>query len=143
MIVRFGRLTRRLLIVAVALGSMLVLAGCGISTQPLELTLPGPGNRHAISISDDGISPANMAANMGQLTFEITNDGTKPHNLAYDDNGFHFASPTIEPGQTITWQTIVDTPSPIWFYSSLNDDRANGVEANVYVATGHMPEPIE
>lgn len=136
MIVRFGTLTRRVLVVAVALAGTLALAACGSTSTPVQQTTAGPGNALTVTITDTAIEPASMSARMGPIQFTITNQGQKVHNLAVDDNGVHYQSPDIQPGQTIKWTVTINTPSPAWFYSSVDNDRADGLRANVNIATG-------
>lgn len=122
--------------------SALTLAACvgGPTKNPQDpIVTPGPGNSFTITITDDAITPDNLSAAMGPITLQITNNGSRVHNLAYDLNGVHYESPAIQPGQTITWVIEGHTPSPTSLYSSIGNDREKGLEANVWIATGELP----
>ncbi|ACZ40663.1 cupredoxin domain-containing protein [Sphaerobacter thermophilus] len=136
---------RRVLLVVAVLLSALALAACagGPETMPSdERVTPGPGNTFSITITDDAITPDNLSAAMGPITFEITNNGSRVHNLAVNYNGIHHQSPDIQPGETITWTIAGHTPSPVVFYSSVGNDRASGLEMNVWIATGKADAPF-
>lgn len=130
---------RRALLAIVVLVSMLTLVACGRgpTKYPEDEPVPAlPGNKFEVTLTDDRITPDNMSAAMGPITFVIKNEGTKVHNLAVDDNGQHFQSPDVQPGEEITWTVVLGTPSPVSFYSTHGDDRAQGLEANVLIRTG-------
>ena len=127
---------RAWLIVA-ALVAAFALAACGASGPPsTAVATPQPGNTFDITITDNSITPGNMVARMGAVTFHITNNSKSVQDLAIDSNGVHRASPDVQPGQTLTWTTVVDTPSPDRIYSDKPGARAAGIEANIDFATG-------
>lgn len=133
-----GRLL--ILVVALALVSGLFLAACGgggdTTVHDNHLTPAGPGNSFNVTLTDNKITPASMSARMGIAIFHIKNDGSQVHNLAIDNNGRHYQSPNLKPGQSTTWYLPLMTPSPSQLYSSLDGQRTKGLEANLYVSTG-------
>lgn len=135
---------RTVLLVAVLL-SALALAACAGAPETYpsdERVTPEPGNTFVITITDDAITPDNMSAAMGPITFEITNSASQVRNLAFDYNGRHHRSPDIQPGETITWTIPGHTPSPVRIYSTPGTGQASRLEANVWIATGNPTAPF-
>lgn len=127
------------LVAVLALVVPLILAGCepGSPASAYGEPVPAePGNIVHVTLTDSAIEPDNIHVRLGTITFEVTNEGSRPHNLAVDSNGIHFESPVIMPGESATWQVAIGTPGPHILYSSLPGDREAGLEANLNVGTG-------
>lgn len=141
-VVRKGLANSRLVIMvmALALVSAFILAACGgggaTTVHDNNLTPAGPGNSFNVTLTDNKITPVSMSARMGIAVFHIKNAGSQVHNLAIDNNGRHYQSENLQPGQSTTWYLPLMTPSPSQLYSSLSGQRDKGLEANLYVATG-------
>ena len=127
---------RAWLIVA-ALVAAFALAACGAGGPPATaVATPQAGNVLNVTITDNSITPGDMVARAGRITFNITNSSKSVQNLAVDSDGVHYASPDIQPGQKLTWSVALDTPSPDRIYSDKPGARDAGIEANLNVGTG-------
>lgn len=122
-----------LIVVGVLVGS-LVLTGCGWGSELVEET-PAAGNVLTLEMSDTAITPDHLSANKGDVTFEVTNNGTKPHNLTVKMGPDEHNSPEVAPGETISWTLHFSRTGQYAVYSSLGDDHEAGMEAVVLIRT--------
>jgi plastocyanin len=87
-----------------------------------------------VSISDEAIEPSSLTASPGQITFEITNNGTTPHNLALDIDDQPTISPDVAPGETETWTINLQTTGSHPLYSLRDGEKEGGLEATLTIA---------
>jgi len=90
------------MILAGMLLGALVLSGCGWNSVLVEET-PTANNALTIEMTDTSITPAHLSALKGDVTFNVTNNGTKTHNLAVTMGKDEFESPEIAPGASEIW----------------------------------------
>ena len=137
MVVRNRLMVGRAWLVVAALAAAFALAACGASGPPqTSIATPAPGNVLTVTITDNSITPGDLVARMGRVTFKITNSSKSVQNLAVDSDGVHNVSPDIQPGQQLTWSVVLDTPSPDRIYSDKPGARDAGIQANLTVGTG-------
>ena len=129
-----ARAGRYLLVVVGMLIGGFLLAGCGWNSELVEQT-PTAGNVLTIEMSDTAITPDHLAANKGDVTFEVTNNGAKPHNLTVTMGPKTHHSPEIAPGETISWTLNFSRTGQHAIFSSLGDDHDAGMEAVVLIRT--------
>lgn len=110
------------------------LSGCGWNSVLVEET-PAAGNVLKIEMSDTAITPGHLAANKGGVTFEVTNNGTRVHNLTVTMGPKEHHSPEIAPGSTMTWTLKFPRTGQYALYSSIGDDHDAGMEAMVLIRT--------
>jgi plastocyanin len=83
---------------AVLLAAVL-LSGCGGG----EPTVQARGQRVQLELDDFLIRPQNVRADVGELTFAVTNRGRLPHNFRLRDEGREIVEiATLLPGQSAT-----------------------------------------
>jgi len=92
------------LVFAAAVFALLSFAGCGggDGTSDSAGTTGGGGGGQAIDVaaSDFMFAPADLQADPGELTINLTNDGQSAHALEIDGNGVEEETDTIEPGDS-------------------------------------------
>ncbi len=125
----------RLVLVALGLlAAAILLAGCGWNSVLVEET-PSAGNVLRIEMSDSAITPAHLLATKGKVTFEVTNNGTRTHNLTVTMGPNEHHSPDVAPGETISWTLNFSRTGQHAVYSSIADDHEAGMEAVVLIRT--------
>jgi len=136
-VVRNRPVVGRAWLIVAALVAAFALVACGAGGPPTtDVATPQPGNVLNVTITDNSITPGNMVARAGQVTFNITNNSKSVQDLAVDSDGVHHSSPDIQPGQKLTWTVALDTPSPDRIYSDKSGARDAGIQANLVVGTG-------
>jgi len=126
--------TRRLVFLASMLFGALVLSGCGWDSILVEET-PTANNELTIEMTDTAITPAHLEALKGDVTFKVTNNGTKPHNLAVTMGKDEFESAEIAPGESTTWTLHFPRTGQYALFSNLADDHEAGMETMVLIKT--------
>lgn len=126
--------TRRLMILAGMLLGALVLSGCGWNSVLVEET-PTANNALTIEMTDTSITPAHLSALKGDVTFNVTNNGTKTHNLAVTMGKDEFESPEIAPGASEIWTLHFPRTGQYALFSNLADDHDAGMETMVLITT--------
>jgi len=122
-----------LVVLGMLIGGFL-LTGCGWRSELVEET-PTAGNALKIEMSDTRITPDHLSAQKGDVTFEVTNNGAKPHNLTVKMGPDEHQSPEIAPGATATWTLHFPRTGQFAIYSSLGNDHEAGMEAVVLIET--------
>jgi uncharacterized cupredoxin-like copper-binding protein len=87
-----------------------------------------------VTITDEGIEPSTLQATPGQITFEITNDGTTVHTLGLDIDDAPSVSPDVQPGETETWTINFDTTGDHDLYSLVDGEKESGLQAVLTIA---------
>lgn len=130
-----GRRHRRVVPLAMLLFALgLVSSACGWDSVLVEET-PAAGNVLRVEMSDTAITPDHLTADKGDVTFEVTNNGTRPHNLTVTMGPTERHSPDIAPGTTASWTVEFPRTGQYSVYSSIGDDHEAGMEAMVLIRT--------
>jgi uncharacterized cupredoxin-like copper-binding protein len=123
-------------------GSLMVLAGCGSSSNSGTATTPAPGASStatgvttvAVSEKEFSITLPQTTFTPGTYTFQVTNQGTVPHNLTIQGPGVNNqASPTLQPGQSGSVTVTLQTGS-YEFWCSVDSHKDKGMDLMVTVA---------
>ncbi len=84
--------------------ALLSFAGCGgEDATSTSGDTGGDGQTLAVAASDFMFAPADLQAEPGALTIELTNDGQQPHAIQIEGNGVDETSDTIEGGATTSF----------------------------------------
>jgi plastocyanin len=136
----------RKLLVLLAVVLALGLAACGGDDDDDEETTAettteqttagggggGGGETIAISETEFALDPADVSAPAGEVTFEITNDGSIPHNLEVEGDGVEEVSDTINGGESTT--LAVDLGAGEYeIYCNIGDHADQGMEGTLTV----------
>lgn len=125
-----------------ALVLALTLVACGDDdddeTTAAETTTaaeePGGGGGETIQLSETeyAIDPADPSAAAGDVTLEVTNDGSIPHDLEVEGGGVEEVTPTIDPGSTESL-TVSLEPGDYKIYCTIGDHEAQGMVGELTV----------
>jgi uncharacterized cupredoxin-like copper-binding protein len=139
---------RKLLVPLVVIAIPFALAACGDDdettaapasgdTATTEAEAPttasgGGGETVAISETEYKLDPADATVNAGSVTFDVSNDGSAPHDLEVEGNGVEEVTDTIEPGASD--QLTVDLePGTYVMYCTIDGHQDLGMEGEVTV----------
>ena len=92
----------------------------------------GGGETVAISETEYALDPAEVTTKAGEVTFEITNDGSIPHNLEVEGDGLEEVSDTINGGESTTL-TVDLGAGEYEMYCNIGDHAEQGMEGTVTV----------
>jgi plastocyanin len=124
-----------LLVVALAL----LAAGCGGGDGEGEGDDVATGDAAAqtiqVSATDFQFDPADLTADAGEISFELTNDGEAPHALEIEGNGVEEASDTIDPGASTTL-TVELEDGTYEIYCPVGDHADRGMVGTLTVGAG-------
>lgn len=137
-------LARLFAICALAASVVLILAACGASTSGGYSGTPTPkggaasggsGGGSSISVSEKefSITPSDVTAAPGPITFHITNTGSVAHDITVNVNGAIHASPLVQPGKTETWSVTINTPGKYDMYCSVPGHKEAGMNGSLTV----------
>ena len=90
----------RLLSLVLVVFAIPLAAGCGGEESGTEGG--GGGQTIQVAASDFEFDPAELTADPGEISFELTNDGEAPHALEIEGNGVEESSETIDAGASTT-----------------------------------------
>jgi plastocyanin len=104
--------------------------------SPSATSTSAPAESETVSVSavdfDFQLSEDSYAA--GTYTFELTNDGSMPHNFRVERDGQDIGgTDVIQPGQTATVEITLEAGDYV-FYCGVGQHRANGMEVPVTVS---------
>jgi len=133
----------RRLIVLVALLVPLMLAACGdddeeettaAESPPAETAEEPSGGGETIQISETefALDPSEVTAAAGEITFEIANDGSIPHNLEVEGEGVEEVSSTIEGGASDSL-TVSLEPGTYELYCAIGNHAEQGMAGELTV----------
>jgi plastocyanin len=122
-----------LLVVALAL----LAAGCGGGDGEGDDEATGDAAAQTIQVSatDFQFDPADLTADAGEISFELTNDGEAPHALEIEGNGVEEASDTIDPGASTTL-TVELEDGTYEIYCPVGDHADRGMVGTLTVGAG-------
>jgi plastocyanin len=92
----------------------------------------GGGETIAISETEFSIDPADPSAPAGEVTFEITNDGSIAHNLEVEGDGVEEVSDTIDGGESTSLTVDLD-PGEYEIYCNIGNHAEQGMEGTLTV----------
>ncbi len=92
----------------------------------------GGGETIAISESDYKLDPAEVEAEAGSITFELTNDGETEHNLEVEGNGVEEVSDTITAGQSTEFTVDLEAGTYV-IYCAIGSHKDLGMEGELVV----------
>ena len=130
-----ARVVALLLVVA----ALPLAAGCGGGDGDGEEGGGGGGDGGAqtvqVSAVDFAFEPAEIDAEAGEVTFELTNDGQAPHALEIEGEGVEEASDTIDAGGSTT--LTVDLEEGTYeIYCPVGDHADRGMVGTLTVGGG-------
>lgn len=144
-------MARRLIVLALALLVVpLLFAACGddddddtsaAETAAAEDTAAeddaaeessGGGETIQISETEFAIDPSDVSAAAGDVSFEVTNDGSIPHDLEVEGNGVEEVTPTIDPGGTETLTASLEAGT-YELYCTIGDHADQGMTGELTV----------
>jgi len=108
-----------------------LVAGCGGSDSADESGSAASGESVVeISGVEYAYATATSSVAAGEVTFELTNDGTMGHDLVLDEPSG--STDVIEPGETDSF-TVTLEPGVYTLYCSVGNHRALGMEIEITV----------
>ncbi len=133
---------RLIVICTLAASVILVLAACGASTSggiTASPTTSGGGSSSSggstvkVTEKEFSITPSNVSATAGKITFEIKNTGSVAHDIGIDVNGTVQTSPLVSPGKTETWSVTISTPGTYQMYCTVPGHKEAGMTGTIKV----------
>ncbi len=139
-------LARLLAVGAFAVTVLLVVTACGASTSGGFSGTPtssggggssssGGGSTINVTEKEFSITPANVSAPAGTITFNIKNTGSVAHDITVNVNGNVHASPLVQPGKSETWSVTIDTPGTYDMYCSVPGHKQAGMDGSLKVGS--------
>ncbi len=126
----------RSLLLAVLLAVLVVpLAACGGDEGENGATDAAAAQTIQISATDFQFEPADITADAGEISFELTNDGESPHALEIEGNGVEEVSDTIDPGASTTLTVELDEGT-YEIYCPVGDHEDRGMVGTLTVGAG-------
>lgn len=135
-------------IIAMALATGLLLAGCGdddeeepaatqseAPAQTQAETQSGSGGEDAtrVVLTEFAIDPANPTVPAGTVTFDVVNQGDLPHRLEIEGNGVEEVTETLEgTGDEATLEAELE-PGEYEWYCPVGNHREQGMDGTLTV----------
>ena len=111
-------------------------AGCGGDEDDggngAQATDGGGAQTIQVSATEFAFDPSDIAAEPGEVTFELTNDGGAPHALEIEGNGVEESSDTIDGGDS-TSLTVDLEDGTYEIYCPVGDHRDRGMVGTLTV----------
>ncbi len=131
---------RSLLLVAFVTAFVVPLAACGgddadDGATDAAATDAAVAQTIQISAIDFQFEPAEITADAGEISFELTNDGQALHALEVEGNGVEEASDTIDPGNSTTLTVELDEGT-YEIYCPVGDHEERGMVGTLTVGAG-------
>jgi plastocyanin len=126
---------RYLLLVALVTALVVPLAACGGDDGDNGATGDAAAQTIQISATDFQFEPADITADAGEISFELTNDGQSPHALEIEGNGVEEESDTIDAGDSTTLTVELDEGT-YEIYCPVGDHRDRGMVGTLTVGAG-------
>jgi plastocyanin len=127
---------RRFVFVA-AVVALLSFAGCGGGDDASDTSGAGGGGGQTIDVaaSDFMFAPADLTAEAGELTINLTNDGQSDHALEIEGNGIEEETDTIAPGESASL-TVTLEDGTYEIYCPVDGHTAMGMVGTLTVGSG-------
>jgi uncharacterized cupredoxin-like copper-binding protein len=95
------------------------------------------GGASTVSVSEKefAITPADVTASPGKITFQIKNTGSVAHDITVDVNGTPQSSPLVQPGKSETWSVTIDKPGTYDMYCSVPGHKEAGMNGSLKVGS--------
>jgi plastocyanin len=134
-------------LIAIAIAVPLALSACGgddedptstaAATEEATTTAAsggGGGGGGAVEISETeyALDPADPSVSAGEVTFEVTNDGSITHNLEVEGNGVEEEVEDIAPGDSGSLTAELE-PGSYEIYCSIGNHKDLGMEGTLTV----------
>lgn len=113
---------------AVALAG--ILTACG-GSEPADGSPPADATRVTVSATEYAYELSTKTVEEGPVVFELTNDGTMPHDLVLE-GGPGGGTDIIDPGETDELFVTLE-PGTYTLYCSVGNHRALGMEVRITV----------
>ena len=141
---RKGVLARLGVLTTIAAALVLMLAACGTSTSLGETPTTagggegsggggGGGSTITVTETEFSITPSDVSAPAGNITFQIKNTGAVAHDIAVMVNGTEHASPLVDPGKSETWSVTISDAGTYDMYCSVPGHKAAGMNGTLKV----------
>ena len=92
----------------------------------------GEGGTVTIGETEFALDPADPSTGAGAVSFDVSNDGSIPHNLEVEGNGIEEVTDTIEPGSSATLDVDLE-PGTYKIYCSIGDHEEQGMVGELTV----------
>ena len=129
-------------LIAIAIAVPLALSACGgddedptttaAATDETTTTAASGGGAVEISETEYALDPANPSVSAGEVTFEVSNDGSTTHNLEVEGNGVEEEVEDIAPGDSGSLTTELE-PGSYEIYCSIGNHKDLGMEGTLTV----------
>lgn len=138
----------RLAAVMLSVAAALSVAACGgdddddggsdqtaASTQATTGGGGGGGGGETVQIGETefALDPSEANVKAGEVTFEVTNDGSTVHDLEVEGQGVEEKTDLIEPGQSATLTVDLSQSGSYEMYCTVDSHREQGMEGEVTV----------
>jgi uncharacterized cupredoxin-like copper-binding protein len=102
------------------------------STTTVSSAAAGGGGTVKIGETEFKLNPSDPTTKAGQVTFDVSNDGSTTHNLEVEGNGVEEETEDLQPGQS--GKLIVDLkPGSYEIYCAIDDHKDLGMEGTLTV----------
>jgi plastocyanin len=114
-------------------------AGCGGDEDEggngAQATDGGGAQTIQVSATEFAFDPSDIAAEPGEVTFELTNDGGAPHALEIEGNGVEAETETIDGGETAELEVTLDD-GEYEIYCPVGNHANQGMVGRIVVGGG-------
>jgi uncharacterized cupredoxin-like copper-binding protein len=93
----------------------------------------GGGETVQIGETEFALDPSEANVQAGEVTFEVTNDGSTVHDLEVEGQGVEEKTDLIEPGQSATLTVDLSQSGSYEMYCTVDSHREQGMEGEVTV----------
>jgi uncharacterized cupredoxin-like copper-binding protein len=139
--VRSVKIPMRSFVSAAAVFALLSFAGCGGGDDASDTTGAGGttggggGQTMDVAASDFMFAPADLTAEAGELTINLTNDGQSDHAIEIEGNGVEEESDTISPGDSTSF-TVTLEDGTYEIYCPVDGHKDMGMVGTLTVGAG-------
>jgi uncharacterized cupredoxin-like copper-binding protein len=137
--VRSVKIPMRRIVFAAVVFALLSFAGCGGGDDASDTTAGtgggGGGQTIDVAASDFMFAPADLTAEAGELTINLTNDGQSDHALEIEGNGVEEETDTISPGDSASL-TVTLEDGTYEIYCPVDGHKAMGMVGTLTVGAG-------
>jgi plastocyanin len=121
---------------AVALGAAACGGGDDETTEPTPAATDGGGGGATLDLAADpggelSFDQTELTASAGEVTINLTNDASIPHNVAVEGGGVDEVSDTVTGDSTSL--TVTLEPGDYTFYCAVPGHREGGMEGTLKV----------